>query len=312
MASFNFVYFLSIVFSLFISTGSVIASHPVVKAGYYPSWALDNLPPSAINTSYFTHIIYAFLVPSNVTFKFNISSSEAKNLSNFATTLHHKNPPVKVLYSIGGGGVDPDRFGRMASKALTRQIFINATIDVAQWRYAIEKEARITHRPPLLLTAAVYYSADFLVYGDRRSYPAAAIKNYMDWVNVMCYDYHGSWDTSATGAHAALFDPNTNLSSIYGLKSWIRAGVPGNKLVMGLPLYGKSWKLKDPKLHGVGAPAVGVGQEMMVCFFTLRHLGFVGISFGQSAMILNGKSQHKHRGHGSKINENEVSLSSLM
>uniref|UniRef100_A0A7N2R053 GH18 domain-containing protein n=1 Tax=Quercus lobata TaxID=97700 RepID=A0A7N2R053_QUELO len=128
-----------------------------------------------------------------------------------------------------------------------------------EWRYAIENEARITHRPPLLLTAAVYYSADFLVYGDRRSYPAAAIKNYMDWVNVMCYDYHGSWNTSATGAHAALFDPNTNLSSIYGLKSWIRAGVPGNKIVMGLPLYGKSWKLKDPKLHGVGAPAVGVG-----------------------------------------------------
>ena len=68
MASFNFVYFLSIVFSVFISTGCVTASHPVVKASYYPLWALDNLPPSAINTSYFTHIIYAFLVPSNVTF----------------------------------------------------------------------------------------------------------------------------------------------------------------------------------------------------------------------------------------------------
>ena len=68
MASFNFVYFLSIVFSVFISTGCVTASHPMVKASYYPLWALDNLPPLAINTSYFTHIIYAFLVPSNVTF----------------------------------------------------------------------------------------------------------------------------------------------------------------------------------------------------------------------------------------------------
>lgn len=28
---------------------------------------------------------------------------------------------------------------------------------------------------------------------------------------------------------------------------------------MGLPLYGKTWKLKDPNLHGVGAPAVDVG-----------------------------------------------------
>jgi chitinase len=62
-----------------------------------------------------------------------------------------------------------------------------------------------------------------------------------------------------TGAHATLFDPKTNLSSIYGLKSWIKAGVPGKMVVMGLPLYGKTWKLKDPNLHGVGAPAIGVG-----------------------------------------------------
>uniref|UniRef100_A0A2N9FWC3 GH18 domain-containing protein n=1 Tax=Fagus sylvatica TaxID=28930 RepID=A0A2N9FWC3_FAGSY len=289
MARFNFVYILSIVLSLFISTGCVMAAtSSVVKAGYYPSWALDNFPPSAINTSFFTHIIYAFLVPNNVTFKFHISTSTAKILSNFTTTLHQKKPPVKALYSLGGGGISPDPFGRMASTASTRQIFINATIDVArkygfdgfdldwefpespkemndlaqllkEWRYAIQKEAKITHRPPLLLTAAVYYSADFLAYGARRSYPAASIKNNLDWINVMCYEYHGSWDTSATGAHAALFDPKTNLSSIYGLKSWIKAGVPRNKIAMGLPLYGKTWKLKDPNLHGVGAPAVDVG-----------------------------------------------------
>ena len=230
MARFNFVYILSIVLSLFISTGCVMAAtSPVVKAGYYPSWALDNFPPSAINTSFFTHIMYAFLVPNNVTFKFHISTSTAKILSNFTTTLHQKNPPVKALYSLGGGGISPNPFGRMASTASTRQIFINATIDVArkygfdgfdldwelpespkemndlaqllkEWRYAIQKEAKITHGPPLLLTAAVYYSADFLTYGARRSYPVASIKNNLDWINVMCYDYHGSWNTSATGA----------------------------------------------------------------------------------------------------------------
>ncbi|KAL0307593.1 UNVERIFIED_CONTAM: Class V chitinase CHIT5b [Sesamum angustifolium] len=29
---------------------------------------------------------------------------------------------------------------------------------------------------------------------------------------------------------------------------------------MGLPLYGRTWQLKDPRFHGVGAPAVGVGS----------------------------------------------------
>ncbi|KAA8522902.1 hypothetical protein F0562_009325 [Nyssa sinensis] len=75
----------------------------------------------------------------------------------------------------------------------------------------------------------------------------------------MCYDYHGSWNTSATGAHAALFDPKSNVSTSYGLRSWIKAGMPQSKLIMGLPLYGRTWRLKDPKSHGIGAPAVGLG-----------------------------------------------------
>ncbi|KAG6676618.1 hypothetical protein I3842_15G160800 [Carya illinoinensis] len=294
MASHSMLSILPIVYTLFIvittRSTAMAASRlpPVVKAGYYPSWVVDDLPPSAINTSLFTHVLYAFLVPNNVTFGFDISDSTAMILSNFTTTLHRKNRYVKVLYSIGGGGIEPDPFAVMATKASSRKVFIDATIGVArkygfdgfdldwefpespkamddfafllkEWRQAIRKEAKMTNRPPLLLTAAVYYSAEFLVYGSRRSYPAAAVRNNLDWVNVMCYDYHGSWDTSVTGAHAALFDPKTNLSSVYGIKSWLKAGVPGNKLVMGLPLYGKTWKLKDPKLHEVGSPAVGVG-----------------------------------------------------
>ncbi|KAJ6435746.1 hypothetical protein OIU84_000878 [Salix udensis] len=73
------------------------------------------------------------------------------------------------------------------------------------------------------------------------------------------FDYRGSWDTSATGAHAALYDPNSNISTSYGLTSWVRAGVPGKMVVMGLPLYGRTWQLKDPKVNGIGAPATAVG-----------------------------------------------------
>ncbi|KAJ6372571.1 hypothetical protein OIU76_026972 [Salix suchowensis] len=75
----------------------------------------------------------------------------------------------------------------------------------------------------------------------------------------MCYDYRGSWDTSATGAPAALYDPAGNISTSDGLASWVRAGVPANKVAMGLPLYGRTWKLKDPKVNGIGAPATALG-----------------------------------------------------
>ncbi|KAB1211857.1 hypothetical protein CJ030_MR5G004824 [Morella rubra] len=101
MASLNFAHFLSIAYSLFFigTAGAVTDSAPVVKGGYYPSWAFENFPPSAIDTSLFTHI-YAFLVPNSITFRLDIANTTE------TLKLHHdhssKNPHVKALYSIGG------------------------------------------------------------------------------------------------------------------------------------------------------------------------------------------------------------------
>lgn len=128
-----------------------------------------------------------------------------------------------------------------------------------EWRAEVQKEADATGRAPLLLSAAVYYSADTFLSGEKRAYPAASIAKNLDWINVMSYDYHGAWNKTVTGAQAALFDPNSNVSTSYGLGSWIRAGVPRSKLIMGLPLYGRTWQLKDRRFHGVGAEAVDVG-----------------------------------------------------
>ncbi|KAK4753881.1 hypothetical protein SAY87_001985 [Trapa incisa] len=129
-------------------------------------------------------------------------------------------------------------------------------------------------RPPLLLTAAVYFASDFFLSDVYRAYPAGSIARNLDFINAMCYDYHGSWNTSATGAHAAFYDPTSNVSSSYGLSSWVRAGVPRSKVIMELPLYGKTWKLKDPNINGVGAPAVGVGPGDVGILFYYQVVAF--------------------------------------
>ncbi|PRQ26909.1 putative chitinase [Rosa chinensis] len=256
-----------------------------IRAAYWPSF--NSFPASSIQTSLFTHIYYAFLLPDPATFKLSITSDDQTKLPEFIGSLLNLTPPVKTLFSIGGGGSNATVFSEMASTKQSRQVFINSSIEVArkygfqgvdldwefpanvvdmsnlallykQWRNSLDEEAKACGKPRLLLTSAVYYASEFQVYGGPRSYPAGAISKYLDWASPMCFDYHGSWE-NFTGEHSALYDSKSNISTNYGIRSWIQAGVPAKKLVMGLPLYGKSWRLRDPKVNGVGAAAVGVG-----------------------------------------------------
>lgn len=256
-----------------------------IKAAYWPSDA--ELHASSIDTSYFTHIYYAFLLPDPTTFRLNVTTSDQTKLPGLTGMLQKRKPAVKTLLSIGGGRSDTNVFSRMVNSSETRTAFINSTIEVArkygfdgvdldweypadeqdmsnlallykEWRKALDKESKRSGKIRLLLTSAVYYASGFQVYGKPRSYPSQAIRKYVDWVSPMCFDYHGSWE-NFTGEHSALYDPKSNISTSYGISSWIRAGVPRRKLVMGLPLYGRTWTLQNPNVTGVGAPAVGIG-----------------------------------------------------
>ncbi|XP_015972060.1 class V chitinase CHIT5 [Arachis duranensis] len=258
-----------------------------VKAGYWPSG--NSLSPSSIDTRYFTHIYYAFVEPEPNTFNLIITSSDQNYIPQFINGLSSRNPPVKTILSIGGGSSNATLFSLMASTVKNRAAFINSTIQVArqygfdgldldwefpqneqdmanlallfkEWHQAVVLEAKVHRRPRLLLTAAVYYAHTIVLIGpSRRSYPAQAIKDYLDWASPMCFDYHGAW-SNFTGYNNALFDPKSNISTQFGLGSWIQSGVPPSKLVFGLPLYGRAWKLQDPKVHGDGAPAVGAAD----------------------------------------------------
>ena len=265
-----------------------------VKSAYYPSW-ITTLPPSSINTSLFTHIFYAFLAPNNATFKFEVSNSTAASLVGFTSALRYARPPAKALFSVGGEGSGAF-FALMAAKPSSRRAFISSCIEVArkfgfdgvdldwefpqspneasllglvmkEFRSAIKKEAQITSRPPLLLTAAVYFSADFFLAAAPYSYPAASMSRSLDWVNVMSYDYNGAW-SNTTGPNSALFDPSSDVNTIFGLKSWIRAGMPKEKIVMGLSVYGRTWQLNDPVADNrFGATAIGPGRGNGVLTF---------------------------------------------
>ncbi|CAL9764746.1 unnamed protein product, partial [Musa acuminata subsp. burmannicoides] len=269
-----------------VAARRTLMGQPAVKAGYWPTWTFSYSPPSSVQFSYFTHVFYAFVQVDSATFGLAIAADDDRMLRNFTAAVH-AHPPVKSLLSIGGGDSN-SAFAALAADPASRSAFINSTITVAreygldgldldwefpkdakemddfsalllEWQAAVVSEAAATGRPRLLLTAAVYFAPRFFLSDDQRSYPIEQMATALDWINAMCYDFHGSWDTTATGEHAALYDPNSNISTSYGLESWVAAGMPKKKVAMGMPLYGKTWKLKDPSQNGIGAPAVGVG-----------------------------------------------------
>ncbi|KAG9153593.1 hypothetical protein Leryth_008538 [Lithospermum erythrorhizon] len=262
-------------------------SNAGIRAAYFPSYS--SFSPSSIDTSLFTHIYYAFLLPNPTTYELTITKNDQQKLQELTNTLHTLKPSMKTLLSIGGGGSDSLVFSKMASKMSTRKVFIKSTIDVArkygfdgvdldwefpendldmynlgllfqEWRKEFVHEAKLSKKHVLLLTAAVYYANNISLLGDSpRAYPGGMIAKYVDWVSPMCFDYHGSW-AKFTGIHSALYDPKSDISTDYGINSWIvQAGVPPTKLVMGLPMYGRTWTLKDPTINGLGAPATGSG-----------------------------------------------------
>eukprot|EP01018_Ginkgo_biloba_P013840 Gb_04931 [translate_table: standard] len=283
------------------------SSPHAVKAAYWPSDTISYSHPSTINTALYTHLLYAFADLDGHTFRVGVPPENQKSLAEFTPTLLKTNPYIKTLISVGGGGSNGKMFAIMAADASLRKTFIHSSIALArrngfhgldldwefpqntvemenlgklfcEWRRGIEMEAMASGRPRLLLTAAVYFAQHFFVWGEKRAYPSKSIAENLDWVNVMNYEYHGSWDTYATGAPAALYDPASNVSTSFGIGSWLSSGVPPHKVAMGIPLYGHSWRLKSDKEFGIGAPAVAAGPKQNVSddegtmfFFEIRN-----------------------------------------
>jgi chitinase len=68
----------------------------------------------------------------------------------------------------------------------------------------------------------------------------------LDYYNVQGYDFHGDWEM-ATNHDSPLFDDKEdpaygeNFYIEYTIASYLKAGVPADKLVLGIPTYGYGW-----------------------------------------------------------------------
>jgi chitinase len=66
----------------------------------------------------------------------------------------------------------------------------------------------------------------------------------LDWINVMSYDMAGGW-SAATSFNSPLYttpsDPPDAVSTDSVLRALVAVGIPADRLVMGVPFYGRGW-----------------------------------------------------------------------
>ncbi|PHT50014.1 hypothetical protein CQW23_09761 [Capsicum baccatum] len=265
-----------------------------IKVGY---WEYDTLNPpniQSINSTLYTHLIYGF-----VDLNFNtstdqmfviISDDNDEQIKNFNSIVKRKNPSLKTILSIGGPGQSTSSSTMELLMSNTyfpgRKYFIESSITIARsygfdgldfcwiwpsssqemsnlatllddWRVAIDLESKQVKKPRLLLTMAGKYTP----WIEALSYPIESMRKNLDWLHVFAFDYYEPGTTNNTSPVAALYDPNSDLNTDYGINAWIKSGFPSQNLVLGLPFFGYVWTLVSQKNNQIGAMGTGPGPK---------------------------------------------------
>jgi chitinase len=240
------------------------------------------LTPGQVDPQYLTRINYAF---ANIQ-DGRMVLGEPADAQNFAqlTALRKSNPRLTVLISVGGW-LWSTNFSDMALTAQSRIAFEDSVMEFLahydldgldiDWEYPglpgaghpfraedkqnftalleelrarFDTESRKTRRR-LYLTIAMGAGDDVLVHTEMRK-----VQRYVDTVNLMTYDYYEAGSDPTTGHHAPLFanpaDPK-RISSDETVRAYEKAGVPAEKILLGVPFYGREWGDVPDVKHGL-------------------------------------------------------------
>jgi chitinase len=204
-------------------------------------------------------------------------------------------PKIKVIWSIGGWtlssnfGVAAASPAAAASFALSCYNLLHQSgfgtlfdgIDI-DWEYpnacgntcdtsgpngvvTLMTALRVQFGPDALVTEAVPAGTNNINAAN-----FAGVAPYVNWFNVMTYDYFGPWATNGPTAPVAPLFPWPGMPTANGqgsayidstINQYLAKGVPANKMLLGLPFYGYGWTGVAKANGGLNQTATGLATD---------------------------------------------------
>jgi GH18 family chitinase len=256
-----------------------------IVGGYIGSWNLNSNTPVDTPFNKLTHLFYSFAdVTANGTVQLPQDGTGTGDIAKLQQ-IKAQNPNLKIMLSIGGA--TENDFSSAAATVQSRANFAQSAIQLMKtngfdgldidWEYPQANEdnnyiqllaqlrtqinqASQNDGKQYLLTTALSGSPYQLSASDYSPNPydfspqdLKATSDYVDFINVMSYDYHGPWENDQSGKslsnHQSALYKSTNdntynaakVNTNWAIQHYLSAGVPATDIVLGIPLYGRTW-----------------------------------------------------------------------
>lgn len=246
-----------------------------VAASWYAGWHATDFPVSSVDWTLYTHVAYSFAETTDSVYNLSLAGSNPDVIPSFVAAAHKNG--VKASLSIGGWS-GSRYFSSNIGSAANRTAFIKTVTDLVtqyqfdgldfDWEYpgvqgvgcnilsqndtanflAFLKELR---KSPIGAKLFLSAAAPLSPWPDStgNSTNLVPFSSLLDYVAIMNYDVWGSW-SPGVGANAPLDDTCAPAlyqfgSAVSAVKAWHDAGMPYNKIVLGVASYGHSFNVTN-------------------------------------------------------------------